>query len=97
LARLARTRENIRRLAARLIVVRSPSDPKSMLEECLAGTAQVIGWGFGQLLERGKLVDLFPGWHGERFPLFAFYPSRAHPPAKVRAFIDFCFEAAREL
>jgi hypothetical protein len=31
-----------------------------MLEECLAGTgiAQVIGWGFGQLLERGKLVDL---------------------------------------
>jgi choline dehydrogenase-like flavoprotein len=33
-----------------------------MLEERLAdtGIAQVIGWGFGQLLERGKLVDLFP-------------------------------------
>ena len=63
------------------------TDPKSMLEECVAGTgiAQVIGWGFGQLLERGKLVDLFPNWHGERFPLFAFHPSRARPPAKVRA------------
>ena len=75
------------------------TDPKTMLEECLAGTgiAQVIGWGFGQLLERGKLVDLFPNWHGERFPLFAFHPSRAHPPAKVRAFIDFCIEAAREI
>jgi DNA-binding transcriptional LysR family regulator len=75
------------------------SDPKSMLEECLAGTgiAQVIGWGFGQLLERGKLVDLFPGWHGERLPLFAFHPSRAHPPAKVRAFIDFCIEVAKEI
>jgi DNA-binding transcriptional LysR family regulator len=75
------------------------TDPKSMLEECLAGTgiAQVIGWGFGQLLERGKLVDLFPGWHGERLPLFAFHPSRAHPPAKVRAFIDFCIEVAREI
>jgi hypothetical protein len=38
-----------------------------MLEECLAGTgiAQVFGWGFGQLLEREKLVDLFPSWHGE--------------------------------
>jgi hypothetical protein len=35
--------------------------------------------------------------HGERFPLFAFHPSRAHPPAKVRAFIDFCIEAAREI
>jgi len=75
------------------------TDPKSMLEECLAGTgiAQIIGWGFGALLERGKLVDLFPGWHGERFPLFAYHPSRAHPPAKVRAFIDFCIEVAREI
>jgi DNA-binding transcriptional LysR family regulator len=51
------------------------TDPKSMLEECLAGTgiAQVIGWGFGQLLERGKLVDLFPNWHG--------VPSVARTPA----------------
>jgi DNA-binding transcriptional LysR family regulator len=75
------------------------TDPKSMLEECLAGTgiAQIIGWGFGALLGRGKLVDLFPGWHGERFPLFAYHPSRAHPPAKVRAFIDFCIEVAREI
>jgi DNA-binding transcriptional LysR family regulator len=75
------------------------TDPNSMLEECLAGTgiAQIIGWGFGPLLERGKLVDLFPGWHGERFPLFAFHPSRAHPPAKVRAFIDFCIEVASEI
>jgi DNA-binding transcriptional LysR family regulator len=75
------------------------TDPKSMLEECLAGTgiAQVIGWGFGRLLERGRLVDLFPRWHGERFPLFAFHPSRAHPPAKVRAFIDFCIEVAKEI
>ena len=56
------------------------TDPKSMLEECLAGTgiAQVIGWGFGPLLERRKLIDLFPSWHGERFPLFAFHLSRAH-------------------
>jgi DNA-binding transcriptional LysR family regulator len=75
------------------------TDPKSMLEECLAGTgiAQVIGWGFGQLLEREKLVDLFPGWHGERLPLFAFHPSRAHPPAKVRTFIDFCLECLKEI
>jgi DNA-binding transcriptional LysR family regulator len=36
------------------------------------------------------LVELFPDWPGEVFPLHAFYPSRRHPPAKVRAFIDFC-------
>ena len=75
------------------------TDPKSMLEECMAGTgvAQIIGWGVGQLLAEGALIDLFPDWHGERFPLFAFHPSRKHPPAKVRAFIDFCIEIAEGL
>jgi hypothetical protein len=75
------------------------SDPKSMLEECLAGTgvAQIIGWGIKDLLARGVLIDLFPAWHGERFPLFAFHPSRKHPPAKVRAFVDFCITVIQEL
>jgi DNA-binding transcriptional LysR family regulator len=75
------------------------TDPKSMLQECVAGTgiAQVIGWGVGRLLADGVLVDLFPDWHGERFPLFAFHPSRNHPPAKVRAFVDFCVEIAMGL
>jgi len=75
------------------------TDPKSMIEECLAGTgiAQVIGWGIGTWLARGALIDLFPDWHGERFPLFAVHPSRKHPPAKVRAFVDFCVEIAMDL
>jgi DNA-binding transcriptional LysR family regulator len=75
------------------------TDPKSMLQECVSGTgvAQVIGWGVGNLLESGELVDLFPDWHGERFPLFALHPSRKHPPAKVRAFVDFCVEIAVQL
>jgi DNA-binding transcriptional LysR family regulator len=75
------------------------TDPKSMLQECVAGTgvAQIIGWSVGHLLAEGALVDLFPDWHGERFPLFAFHPSRKHPPAKVRAFVDFCVELAMEL
>ncbi len=75
------------------------TDPKTMLDECLAGTgiAQVIGWGVGQALATGSLIDLFPDWHGERFPLFAFHPSRKHPPAKVRAFVDFCADITAEL
>jgi DNA-binding transcriptional LysR family regulator len=75
------------------------TDPKAMIEECLAGTAiaQVIGWGIGPWLEKNALIDLFPAWHGERFPLFALHPSRKHPPAKVRAFVDFCVEVTREL
>jgi len=75
------------------------TDPKSMLEECLAGTgiAQVIGWGLKELLGSGALIDLFPDWHGEHFPLFAFHPSRKHPPAKVRAFVEFCIEIVQRL
>jgi DNA-binding transcriptional LysR family regulator len=75
------------------------SDPKAMMEECMAGTgiAQIIGWGIKDLLTTGALVDLFPAWHGERFPLFAFHPSRKHPPAKVRAFVDFCVGIIQQL
>jgi DNA-binding transcriptional LysR family regulator len=75
------------------------TDPRSMLEECVAGTgvAQIIGWGIKELLASGALIDLFPDWHGERFPLFAFHPSRKHPPAKVRAFVDFCVQVVQQL
>jgi DNA-binding transcriptional LysR family regulator len=75
------------------------TDPKSMLAECIAGTgiAQVIGWGVKELLASGTLMDLFPDWHGEYFPLFSFHPSRKHPPAKVRAFVEFCVEVVQSL
>ncbi|MCA1494206.1 LysR family transcriptional regulator [Ensifer sp. NBAIM29] len=75
------------------------TDPKTMLAECVAGSGvgQIIGWGVGDLLASGQLIDLFPDWHGERFPLFAYHPSRKHPPAKVRAFIDFCVDVAERL
>jgi len=75
------------------------TDPQSMLAACVAGAgvAQVIGWGISDLLEKGQVIDLFPDWHGERFPLFAFHPPRKHPPAKVRAFVDFCQEICRPL
>jgi DNA-binding transcriptional LysR family regulator len=75
------------------------TDPKAMLEECVAGTgvAQIIGWGIGELLVNEALIDLFPDWHGERFPLFAFHPSRKQVPAKVGVFVDFCLEIIQQL
>jgi DNA-binding transcriptional LysR family regulator len=67
------------------------SDVDTMINECVAGTAvaQLLEIGIGPLLDSGKLMELFPDWPGETFPLYALYPSRHHPPAKVRAFIDF--------
>ena len=41
------------------------------------------------LLASGELVQILPDWAEERFPLYAYHPSRHLPPAKVRAFLNF--------
>jgi DNA-binding transcriptional LysR family regulator len=71
----------------RLIV----NDPATLLSACLAGygIAQILEMGFESLLASKRLVNLFPDWTEERFPLYALHPSRHHPPAKTRAFLDF--------
>jgi DNA-binding transcriptional LysR family regulator len=53
------------------------------------GIAQILEPGAQTLLRQGKLKELFQDWSGEVYPLYALYPSRHHPPAKVRAFFDF--------
>ena len=70
------------------------TDVGTMLEACVAGAgiAQVMEFGAMDYLYRNKLVELFPDWSDETFPLYVFHPSRHHVPAKVRAFIDFCSE-----
>ena len=39
-----------------------------------------------------QLIELFPEWPGETFPLYAIRPSRRLPPAAVEVFLDFCTE-----
>jgi len=76
------------KVSARVLV----SDVGAMLSACEAGAgiAQILQLGSGHLVESGALIDLFPEWSGEMFPLYALFPSRQHQPAKVRSFIDFC-------
>jgi DNA-binding transcriptional LysR family regulator len=64
---------------------------ETMLGACAAGhgVAQILALGTEHLLNQGKLIELFPDWPGERFPLYMFYLSRHVPPAKLRAFVDF--------
>jgi len=63
----------------------------TMLGACLAsvGIARVKAIGVRHLIEQGALVEVLSDWSGESFPLYALYPSRHLPAAKVRAFIDF--------
>jgi len=67
------------------------NDGGTMHAACVAGygIAQVMEVAAGPLVASGQLVELFPDWPDERFPLYALYPSRRHPSAKVRAFLDF--------
>jgi DNA-binding transcriptional LysR family regulator len=68
------------------------SDAGTMLDACIAGAgiAQILELGTEDLIRKKQLVNLFPDWSGERWPLYAFYPSRRFLPAKLKAFLDFC-------
>ena len=71
------------------------TDVGTMLRVCLAGAgiAQVMALGVANMLDQGRLIELFPDWPDETFPLYALHPSRHLPAAKVRAFMDFILEA----
>jgi DNA-binding transcriptional LysR family regulator len=73
---------------ARLMV----SDVQTMLKVCVAGAgvAQVMALGTHELLRAGSLIELFPDWPDELFPLYALFPSRHHRSAKVQVFTEFC-------
>jgi DNA-binding transcriptional LysR family regulator len=81
---------NIRR---RLMV----NDVGTMHRICEQGqaVAQVLALGVEPAIREGRLVELFPDWPDEYFPLYALYPSRHLPPAKVRAFLEFVVALSR--
>ena len=67
------------------------NDAQAHLEACLAGNgvAQVMEFHVEKHLKSGHLVNLFPHWSDEMFPLYAYHPSRHLVPLKARAFLDF--------
>lgn len=73
------------------------TDVNTMLATCLAGggVAQMLELGIEMHLERGRLIELFPEWRGETFPLYAIHPSKRLLAAKVKAFLDFCLTLSR--
>lgn len=67
------------------------SDVGAMLSACEGGVgiAQIMQLGSKHLVAEGRLIDLFPDWPGEMFPLYALFPSRQLRAAKVRTFVEF--------
>jgi DNA-binding transcriptional LysR family regulator len=71
-------------------------DPSAAIAACVAGQGvyQSLEVGLGPWLRSRKLVQILSEWAGERYPLYAYHHSRHHPPAKIRAFLDFVQEVA---
>ncbi|QTO21657.1 LysR family transcriptional regulator [Burkholderia seminalis] len=67
------------------------TDAGTKIGACVAGfgIAQLIDLGIDADLRAGTLEPILTDWSDETFPLYVYYPSRSHVPAKVRAFIDF--------
>jgi DNA-binding transcriptional LysR family regulator len=73
------------------------TDVATMVAACAAGAgiAQLLAISAQPLLASGQLIELFPDWPDETFPLYAVRPSRRLAPLKVATFIDFCEEICR--
>jgi DNA-binding transcriptional LysR family regulator len=68
----------------------------SPVAACIAGQGvfQMLAPGLKSMFAKGELVQILPQWSDERYPLYAYHPSRHLPPVKVRAFLDFVQEIA---
>ncbi len=73
------------------------NDAATRVVACVAGlgVAQIMELSIRELVTDGSLVELFPRWGEELFPLYVYYPSRHLPPARVRAFVDLVVASAR--
>ena len=80
-------------IAGRLVT----DDPSVAVAACIAGQGvfQSLELGLEPWLANGQLVQILPEWAEERFPLYAYHPSRHLPPAKVRVFLDFVSDITR--
>lgn len=66
----------------------------AMRESFLAGAGLGLtpAWLVQDLLDRGDLVPVLPGWRGTPQEAFLVYPSRRYQPARTRALIAFLAE-----
>jgi DNA-binding transcriptional LysR family regulator len=80
-------------VTGRLVV----NDAMTQLEACMAGVgvAQIMHLGKESLLQSGKLINLFPAWSDELFPLYVYHPSRHFVPAKLRVFTEFLADSLK--
>ena len=65
-------------------------DDAAALEAALAGAGVVLTASFAARphVRAGRLVPVLPDWSAPARPIYAIYPTRRHPSARLRAFLD---------
>jgi len=73
------------------------NDVATLLGACVSGVGlcRIKAIGVQELIDKGDLIEVLKDWPSESYPLYAIYPSRHLPAAKVRAFIDFVEETVK--
>jgi len=73
------------------------NDALTQLEVCRSGQgiAQIMDLGIESLLESGALINLFPHWSDELYPLYVFHPSRHFVPARLKALTEFLVDSVK--
>lgn len=68
------------------------------LEAALAGMGVVLTARFAAEphVKAGRLVPVLPEWEAPQRPIHAIYPSRRHPSARLRAFLDWVAPLIRQ-
>jgi DNA-binding transcriptional LysR family regulator len=82
------------RLAPRLAV----STAEAAIDAAVAGlgVTRVLSYQAVDALSRGELVQVLKGQGTEATPVHLLYPGGAHPPPRLRAFIDFAVPRLRQ-
>ena len=83
------------------VVEIQPRSSISVNESTAHFTALVTGLGIARnfryqvqpYLDRGELVQVFPGWSEPRKALYIMYPQNRHVNARIRVFIDWAVQA----
>lgn len=72
-------------------------DDQAALEAALAGSGLALCPDFAAAphIPGGRLARVLPEWSGPVRPVYAVYPARRHPSAKLRAFMDWAESVIR--
>ncbi|MCM7070705.1 LysR family transcriptional regulator [Enterobacter hormaechei] len=72
----------------------STNNAQVLIHYALSGMAvsQLLDFSARPWLEKGELIQLFPGTTQQTLPLHLVYARHKHPSALVRAYLDFCTE-----